>query len=412
MRFCLIFLVFLFSVNVAGQGLNDNLSANGYAKFSEFGDGVFIAALYVDAPSSDVAALRNKTEKRIEIKIVADKYSYRRLASMFVKGVAINNPPSLLTQSAKAMENFLSWFRGNFVAGDHIVLQNKATGFALYINGVELADIKSPQLFNMLLNTWIGDVPPSRDFKASILGDTSGGDYAGEFLVLQPKPSRVSVMEGWKANLAEAEERNSQEQSASKQTIKVAAAPAVKKVVKTVAKSAATPKPKASVRPLAKQEVKKTPNVASTPQAPKAAKQEKVIKIVVTPTPKPVREIRREELVQEDAIPPSRDDEFSAENLLATQLYTNTLLRHCQSKMTYPRVSRRLGHTGVVVAKVTIDRDGKLVSSQLTQETEYDSLNSAVKNGIKRSVPYPDMPEHIKSDTFTFQVPVAYKLAN
>lgn len=422
MRFCLIFSFLLLSLNAIGQNFDDSLSANGYAKYSEFGNDVFIAALYVDSRSDDVAALRNKVQKRIEIKIVADKYSYRRLASMFVKGAAINNRPALLTSNAQAMENFLSWFRGNFVQGDHIVLNNQRDGFSFYINGVKLADIKSPQLFNILLNTWIGEVPPSREFKASVLGEKNASDFAGEFLVLESKPSRISEIERWKSD-AENTDVLAREQGV-KNVKPVKAAAVVKRTTPSPVKKAVQVAAKvSSVVPKSSESKSSTPEsnepkstskpkvVASVPA--KVVKKESV-KVVIEATPKPVQKLAKIEPQQaiSNANEYNRNNEFSAENLLATQLYTNTLLRHCQSKMIYPRVSRRLGQTGTIVAMVTIDREGKLISSKLTEATEHKKLNAAVEKGIKRSVPYPNMPDHIKSDTFTFQVPVAYKLAN
>lgn len=383
----LIVVVVLFPVYCFSQ--NQTIPANGFARYSELGDELYIAALYSEFTSQDPSVIRSLSNVRMEMKITTERVAYRKLARLFVSSSAINNRPEVLTANADAMEAFLGSFQDHLYWGDHIVINRVAEGVTVAINGVALTQIDSPDLFNVLLNIWIGDVPPSREFKAQILGAESTDDLQAAFLNVNFQPERVAAIESW---LSDAEESVAAEE--------VAPSPRPQPVAQAQPTPTRRPPPVVVAPTIA---APRADTATQTESADAAAQQEEPQVAVVSRPP-----------VQTEPEPEPEDtfdDEFSAENLLAAQLYANKLLIHSQRNMSYPNISRRLGQQGTVVASVTIDRDGALLDYILTEESNHSPLNSAVKKGVRRSEPFPEIPRQIRGESFTFRVPVTFRFS-
>ena len=74
---------------------------NGLAINSEFGKERFIAALYTNNRSTQVENLfDNNVHRRMELKVTADSISARSINSMWIEGMAINNPSVTLEAEA------------------------------------------------------------------------------------------------------------------------------------------------------------------------------------------------------------------------------------------------------------------------------------------------------------------------
>jgi len=155
---------------------------NGIAMYQELGNDMFASAIYIDAPTPNVASIRSRDKVRLEMKVATKKIPRRRLALLLVKSIAINNPGELLTTNAAAMSEFMSAFDSNLFYGDHIVIDKTPKGVSVSLNSVFMVSIESPQFFNALLNTWIGDVPPSSDFKLAILGEKPNEEDQAAFV--------------------------------------------------------------------------------------------------------------------------------------------------------------------------------------------------------------------------------------
>ncbi len=378
--------------------------ANGFAKYSEFDEDLYIGALYLTSPSDNPAAIRRSVPKRMEIKIVPRKLSYRRFGNLLIKSAAINNAPQVLVDNADAMESFLGWFKGNLTNGDHLVLAHTARGFSLTINGVELGTLASPTLFNVLLNTWIGGVPPNRDFKTGILGQARSEQLQQDFASLAYDRGRIAQIERWKTDmqaLAAEEARLAEEERIAREAAKKAelARQRARDVEKKRAAARARAAEKARIA-----NIEAAKGAAGAGQSALVAGQKSAAR---EQKPAQLAMAGKQNIeIEEDA---PRADEFSAENLLAVQLYANKLLVHSQKKMQYPKVSRRMGHHGTVVASVTIDSRGQLIDFVLTETSKYNPLNLAVKKGIERAEPFPVPPDNIAGKDFTFTVPVTFR---
>lgn len=93
----------------------------------------------------------------------------------------------------------------------------------------------------------------------------------------------------------------------------------------------------------------------------------------------------------------------------ARELYKAKLVAWVYKSLEYPEKDKRARKEGSLKAKVTINRDGTLVSTELLEETRYASLNLAAKNATKLAQPYPTMPKDITGETFEFTVPILFR---
>lgn len=479
LRICMLWILLLplghlYAESGSASRLDSALVANGYARYSELGSDFYVGALFMRIPSSDPEVIRGVADKRMEFKILGGM-SHRRFAQLLVKGSAINNKPQLLVENAKAMEAFLGGLKGNLNHGDHVVFAPTKGGLSLSVNSVELVAVEAPGLLNVLLNIWIGDVPPSRDFKSRMLGLTSPLEYQGDFDFLKYSPLRASEIKAWKAASAAPVQNSARERRLQSEQAAVAGKNRVVNqgvTVKegrvaqasTVARAGASsgvqaaqrgrveslnasvnrsPEQQRSAihltsgggtlleRPAAEQHMPLAENAldavaaeAEVAMSPASATPEleadqsiEVAKRVAAVSKdavfeSPVSEGPVPEVMVSEADRLAEEKAISAEDVLNEQFYANKLLLHSQQKMRYPEFSRRMGQEGTIIVSVTIDRKGTLVDFVLTEASEYSPLNEAVKKGITQSEPFPQIPEKIPGNTFTFVVPVTFKITS
>src|SRR5690625_6206093 len=93
------------------------------------------------------------------------------------------------------------------------------------------------------------------------------------------------------------------------------------------------------------------------------------------PTPPPV--------VEEE-----EDDEpiLTAESLRAQQVYFSTLLRSIQSQTEYPRRALQRNQEGEVRVSVIINREGRVISTEILEESRHALLNRAAMDAIDREI--------------------------
>ena len=114
------------------------------------------------------------------------------------------------------------------------------------------------------------------------------------------------------------------------------------------------------------------------------------------------------------ATPQKTDDEDNAAvefdaKQASRELYKSKLVAWVYKALEYPEKDKHARKEGNLQGKVVISRDGKLVSTDLLEETRYATLNIAAKNATKLAQPYPVMPKDIEGDTFEFTVPILFR---
>lgn len=353
---------------------------------------MFMAGLYTNAPTQNANDVLNSTgDKKMEVRVTGDKLSTRRFKRMWIEGMAINSSSSELSSQAEDMANFSNMLKLKLAHGDIFTIAKNSTTITVSLNSVEIGKINNPTFFNVLVRTWIGNVPLSSTFRDNLLaGGNVSPEKLAQFKALQPTPSRVAIVqEAMKIVRENEEEKDEKTETIGAATV-VTPPLAVatndvttdKKDTKPKATPTPTPTPKKST-PTPKPEKKNTPDVLDTPQ---------------------------QAVLDESIFEEEDDTEFTAEKLLIEQLYYSRLANYTQKYARYPRVARERGTEGTILLRVTINREGKVTSSEVLEQTDSYSLNNEAKKAVKRANPYPAVPDEIQGDEFSFTFRLTFSL--
>jgi len=76
----------------------------------------------------------------------------------------------------------------------------------------------------------------------------------------------------------------------------------------------------------------------------------------------------------------------------------------------YPRMARKRGFEGNPVVAFTLGRKGELVDLKIIEASNYDLLNEAALETIRRGIPYPPIPEPLGKNSISFNLPISYVL--
>lgn len=150
------------------------LILNGFAKRQLWGVEAYIGALYLQDKKQNVNyILISDDPVLMKFYFLSDDIKATQLREMFRSGILINNPDlNRYPHELKRFHEFLALFTKDIHAGDSISFQYMPENQTLTVlsNRKELHQWTRGKLFfNMILKMWIGQHPPSRDFKAEIL---------------------------------------------------------------------------------------------------------------------------------------------------------------------------------------------------------------------------------------------------
>ena len=103
--------------------------------------------------------------------------------------------------------------------------------------------------------------------------------------------------------------------------------------------------------------------------------------------------------------------EWSADSVAAIDSYIAEIYERISRAKRYPLASRKLGQEGEVTVGFAIKRNGTLEGeAKLIRACPYELLNRAACKSIRRSAPFPPLPEFILADPFFLTVRIVYKL--
>ena len=86
----------------------------------------------------------------------------------------------------------------------------------------------------------------------------------------------------------------------------------------------------------------------------------------------------------------------------AASNYRHYVLSRISSRKVYPVSSRANGETGRVKLNVIIDTSGNLVKAEIIKPCEYEALNEAALNAVRKSAPFKKMKSGQTDLEFTF----------
>jgi|GEM_PF-1152655 len=373
----------------------DSLELIGIGKYQELRNDIYIGALFGPAAVTDVEQLKNdQVAKRMSLRFVSD-YSNRKLARHWKERMAMNNPRSKWQPLTREIVGFSKLFKRSLVAGDEINIDHvPGVGTQVYLNSTLFQTINKPGFVDVLLNVWLGNIPPTKAFKASIRGQDSESvksSFIAEYSGIQPEKGRFD------ADLA---------------PVVVAKPPEPKKETPKVTKVAKKDPPKqapAKQQPQKKEPAKKQPPIKQEPKAEIIAKPApSETKKQVVAENKPLQAKPQPTKVAKIEPPVIEEDFFDAD--LITGSFTRDLINEIRKHQEYPRKALINKDEGDVTARVTIAADGSLVGLELVERSGSRILDKAVLRIIRKTAPFQAIPTELKQEQFVFEVPISFQL--
>ncbi|MDB6060547.1 MAG: hypothetical protein JWM78_650 [Verrucomicrobiaceae bacterium] len=372
---------------------NGDLSINGIASFEQLRKEYYVGALYLGWPGHDAAAIANMPgKKRMELHITADRWPALRFAQMLNQLITINNPSAIINANALDIVAFSSIPKGDLVEGDQLIIELTANNTTLVsLNGVTALRTDNAALFTMLLNTWVGQRPPSSEFKRDILDlpkDKTGADLVARFNTVHPNDARKKVIAGW-----------------GFKTESEAAVASATSAVTAAAPSAAphpTPPPAPVSAPAAP--VKKAePVAAAKPEAEQKAKE--VASAPATALPAPAADP-----AQTAATPvvAALNPDAEKQRILRSE-YIGQLRKLVVKNIDYPKRAIKESIEGLVMVKVKVDRNGSLASFEIVQPAD-DLLDAAAERAAQKAAPFPKPSDELQGAIFETLIPIVFKL--
>lgn len=150
-------------------------------------DDFYIGSFYLDEAVQYEGSdefLFMEVPRRMEFKIASDsKISARAFGRKLAESIRINNDRQKIKAESKNLGRLMRMLRGTYKKGDTLRFDyHKTFGTRVYLNGRSQGEIpNSEPLYKLLVNMWVGERPPTQNFKKGILGENEG-DYAVELL--------------------------------------------------------------------------------------------------------------------------------------------------------------------------------------------------------------------------------------
>ena len=352
---CLIFSLFTMA-NCYGT----QLSLNGIASYNELRQDYYIAALYLpERQSNGQLILQSEMAKKMKLLVTINAWSPRDWSKQWQNNIAINSPlaDTHLIQQVKTFSRLL---KHDLVKGDVIEISFQPdSGSQVLINEQLMQSTQDSHLFNAILNTWLGKLPPSRDFKQRVLALSS--DQRGQvdlqaLYINQVSDQRKSEILSWRSSDEEIQKQAQQKEKTAQQITELKKRLQARKQAKIAYRQQKLQEEKSLA--LQRKAYQSQQAALAVKQQDKLAKQAALAKTK-----------RQQRAIQEKAY---------YKSLYHWKLYTAI-----RKNIHYPVWAREFNQEGLVKARFTIDKQGQVIDTQFNQEEVSNFLIEEVKSSIK-----------------------------
>lgn len=318
------------------------LELNGIGSYTQLRKEFYIGALYLTEKSNDPKSIHeNGTSKRMALKVMAKRWSPRRWSLQWQNDIAINNTAQGSSNLTDHLLTFTGFLDDNLIRGDEITIDYiSSVGTIIKINDVKVINTPTSELFDFLLNAWIGKLPPTGEFKDGILGNSPENNQAllNRYNSITYSSSRTQLIASWitkreNALLADLRAKEAIEKEKLERARQ--------------AKQKAENQAQANALLLAKQKAEKKRK--KTYQPPKSVAKKKAItkkkKIVSAPS-KPSTSKSKKVIAQE--------------NQYYLNLYRWELIREIRNAVEYPAWAKKFGQKGNVTLNFSVNRQAEV----------------------------------------------------
>ncbi|ETN93096.1 hypothetical protein U062_00981 [Gammaproteobacteria bacterium MOLA455] len=380
------------------------LIMNGGSIYTDLGKDQFAAALYLETQQKNPNTAHSMAgEKRMEVRVL-NNYSKRRWFNLWMQSISINNSRESFSESAQDLMTLMQAAKSAPQKGDFIeYLSSPDQGTSMRFNGTELVAGLPGEVFDLLLNTWIGAIPPTTSFKDEILGKQRNPEAVDLLDRVTTDPQRVDLAASWIRP----------PEPVAEIVAKVKPEPANKEQLKV--KTAVSAKPKVLPESLENQPVApKTATVATaaltadeppavTPKAEADSKNTKTDSLAKTSA-------ETASAAQEVAADTEDEVDFSIAEALAMRDYTPLVVQAIFKKIRYPSRAIDKGYEGTVRMSIVVNKSGVLEKATVAQESKYSILNKAAIKATEKAAPFPELPAALNTNQFEITVPITFKL--
>lgn len=375
-----------------------NLELNGVGVHSELRKEWFLNALYLTSKTDDAEdAVSTPGIKRMELRVLADSLSGRRLKRFWIERIKNNNEASNVLANAKSVRDFANLMENDLVAGDIVTIDALPSATVVSINGSEVGRTEA-DAFPLILRTWVGNRPPSSEFKEAILGDVSSvqrSELIARLNTIQPSQARIAMFDTAAIKAREEEERKQREEEERKK------------------REEEERKKQEELQKLQEQQ-KLEEQKAQAEQAQKAEEVAEAERLR-----RELEEARRQ-LAEQKAAAEAAKGPTEAEIAAMRAKYSDQLGAHYVPYFEYPQrdILRRHGKSalmrprkgkthGDVSISIEVNREGDLIGGALVSSSGEKILDDAVMNALFDSEPFPAMPEDLPGETFKTTVSIS-----
>lgn len=140
---------------------------------------------------------------------------------------------------------------------------------------------------------------------------------------------------------------------------------------------------------------------------------EKIVEKQIEPMPTPIQNTPVERIVEKiETIPTVSKTVLSdneKENIEAE--YLSKIRYKIEKNKNYPKIAKRLNHTGKVHVTFTITKDGRIKDFRLQKSASFDSLNNAALEIFQAIVSFEPIPEKLNKEKWEITIPIVYQIA-
>ena len=400
----------LFGISIHQEQLND----------------IYVGALFAAENIASVNQILDPSaSKRMSLKFISS-YSNRKMSRLWKQRIAMNNPKSEWRPMTKEIVQFAGIFKRAMQAGDELNIDYEpVSGTSVYLNKTLFITIPNLDFYKLLLNVWVGSIPPTKNFKIGITGNNKGPlneQLITRYENIQPELGRFDEDKIVRTKLAKAEtaktdvkasttpkkkanKNKSTAQKKIKSTTQEKKKPVISqknktdtdKVVKQLQNDLETPRTEVEV-------VK--PSLVINTDLGNVAKQETTKKAKSEPSKDKLTSPVVKEKVAKLDIPP---EEFFDADLFSGS-YTRELISSIRAVQKYPKKALIAGIEGEVTVLVKIDKWGKILENSIEQKSGSRILDRAVLKMVRKAAPFPVIPAELQAKEFEFEVPLSFTL--
>lgn len=392
----------------------DTLQLNGLATYELLRRQVYIGALYLPTPQQDADVLLNDagTPKRMELRVLVDRWSPRSFSDTWNQAISINSTPDELHKLSTEILSFTSLLPGSLEYGDQLRIDYQPDqGTTVSVNGHKMQFVPGPHFFPLLLRTWVGQRPPSTEFRQAVLKKPADSSLELNFEALSPAKERVAEVRAWESpvaaaeaqQLALAEEAARKEKEEAEKLAKAEEERTLREAA--LASVAAKPAGDADKEKLL-QELKAKEEQARLADE-KRVREQQAAALKARLAAEQLAARRAEAAKREETAQASSEDD----GLQSSRAdYHAGIIRKIYGNISYPKRAIQLQQEGDVLLSVRINRNGQLVSVKAERETEHSLLNRAALQAVEKVAAFDPFPDGIRGEQQEFRIPVKFRM--